>query len=84
MGYMKKTACWVADSNDIYYLADAVSRNDIDYLNTLIYKGKVFVVDKKTQVEIRSLYDENIVMVYFLEGKYTGNWGYTIKGFVHK
>ena len=73
----------MADSSDIDYLIDAINRRDIDYLNTLIYKGKVFVVDKKTQIEIHPFYD-NVVMIYFLEGRYTGNWGYTIKGFAHK
>ena len=32
-GYINKNACWVADSDDVEYLIDAVNRRDIDYLN---------------------------------------------------
>ena len=42
---------FVQESENMVYLADAIQRNDVDYLQQLIVENKVFVVNKDTKVD---------------------------------
>ena len=81
IGYIEKSATWADDYSDMPKLADALRREDEDYLKELIREGKVHIINKNTTVEISDTPNEGIVNIYFKEGKYTGKWGYTFKSF---
>ena len=75
---------WVLDSDNVPYLADAVARNDMDYLNQLMIEGKVFQVDHDTKVTRFGLAsDKNNALILFKEGRYTNKTGCTFAQWVY-
>ncbi|MBR1727917.1 MAG: hypothetical protein IJ728_00090 [Selenomonadaceae bacterium] len=68
-GYLKKGASWTDEYEDVYHM------------NELHKTGRVHGVMKDTKIEVWGLNDDAIVMIYFLEGKYAGKWGYAVKSF---
>lgn len=69
-GYLIKQATWAEDFDDVFQM------------NKLAQSGKIHSTSKPVKIEIWDLNDRSIVMIYFLEGRYKGRWGYTTKGFV--
>lgn len=68
---------WVADSENIPYLADALARDDVEYLNQLMLEGKVFKVDRDTKVARFGVADDShFALISFKEGRYTNKSGY--------
>lgn len=69
IGYLKKDAVWADEYDDVWHL------------NKLLNTNRVHGNLKPTKIEIwNNMPDKDvIVMIYFLEGKYAGRWGYTIK-----
>ena len=73
-----KDSLWVADSENMPYLNDAITRKDAEYLKQLMIEQKVFIVDKDTKVERFGVAAEkNNVLILFKEGRYTNKTGYT-------
>ena len=70
-GYLKKGATWADEYDDVWHM------------NKLARTGRVHGNSELTKIEIwDNMPDKDvIVMIYFLEGRYTGRWGYTIKSF---
>ena len=69
---------WVADSKNMAYLNDAISRRDEDYLKQLMIERKVFIVDKDTKItRFGAAADKNNVLILFKEGRYTNKTGCT-------
>ncbi len=76
-----KKSFWVADSENIPYVNDAISRKDADYLEQLILEGKVFLTDKDTKViRLGTLANKNNARILFKEGRYTNKTGYAHVG----
>lgn len=75
-----KDSFWVADSQNMIYLYDALIRQDREYLNQLILEGKVFYVDRDTIVSRFGVAaDPDNVLILFREGRYTNKAGCTFK-----
>lgn len=73
-----KDSLWVADSENMPYLNDAITRKDAEYLKQLMIEGKVFIVDKDTKVmRFGVAADKNNVLILFKEGRYTNKTGCT-------
>ena len=73
-----KDSLWVADSDNMPYLNDAISRKDTEYLEQLVIERKVFIADKDTKV-VRfgvAAYKNN-ALILFKEGRYTNKTGCT-------
>ena len=71
---------WVLDAENMPYLADALNRDDREYLNQLMLEGKVFKVAKDTNViRLGVAANENNVLIEFKEGRYTNKSGCTFK-----
>lgn len=70
-GYLKKGAKWADEYNDVWHM------------NKLAKTGRVHGNSELTRIEIwNNMPDKDvIVMIYFLEGKFAGRWGYTIKAY---
>ena len=74
---------FVQESENMVYLADAIQRNDVDYLQQLIVENKVFVVDKDTKVDyFINDTNSNNAEIIFKEGRYTTKKGITLKNFL--
>ncbi len=74
---------WVLDSENMPYLADALSRQDAEYLDQLMLEGKVFHVDKDTKVtRFGVAADKDNVLIIFNEGRYTNKTGCTFARYV--
>lgn len=66
-GYLKKDSSWTDSYSDLHNI-NKLSK-------TIVHENS-----ELTKIEIWNLDDDNsIVMIYFLEGKYAGRWGYTMK-----
>lgn len=73
-----KESLWVADSDNMQYLNDAIARKDTEYLNQLMIEGKVFLVERDTKVtRFGVAADKNNVLIQFNEGRYTNKSGCT-------
>ena len=71
---------WVADSDNMPYLIDALARDDTEYLKQLILEGKVFQVDRDTKVtRFGVVADEHYALISFKEGRYTNKSGCALK-----
>lgn len=76
-GLLKENVTWTDDYDDVYHMT-ALSKTSRVHRN-----------DKPTKIEIWNLdivtadgqRNRNIVMIYFLEGRYKGRWGYTIRAY---
>ena len=68
---------WVADSENIPFLADAIKRKDVEYMKQLMRENKVFLVEKNTKDEHFGIVaDKSNVKILFREGRYTNKTGY--------
>ena len=75
-----KNSFWVADSGNMPYLIDALSRDDVEYLKQLMLEGKVFQVDRDTKVaRFGVAADEHYALISFKEGRYTNKSGCALK-----
>lgn len=71
-----KNSFWVADSKNMKYLADALARDDMEYLKQLMLEGKVFQVDRDTKVVRSGLAaNKHYSLISFKEGRYTNKSG---------
>ena len=70
-GYLKKNATWTDKYEDVWHM------------NKLARTGRVHGNSEPVRIEIwNDMPDKDIiVMIYFLEGKNAGRWGYTIKSY---
>lgn len=69
---------WAINEENMLYLADAIARDDSEYLQQLALEKKVFNVDRDTKVtRIGTATDEDNVIISFKEGRYTNKTGYT-------
>ncbi len=69
---------WTNESNNMSLLADAFTRNDMEYLNQLLLEKKVFRVDNNTKVmKFDTPTSDGSVLIQFKEGRYTNKEGYT-------
>ena len=73
-GYLKKDATWTDEYNDVWHM------------NKLAKTGRVHGNSELTRIEIwnNTPAKDIIVMIYFLDGRYAGRWGYTIKAYTKK
>lgn len=73
-----KESLWVADSDNLPYLNDAIARKDSEYLKQLMLEGKVFLVERDTKVtRFGVAAEKDHVLIQFNEGRYTNKTGYT-------
>lgn len=71
-GYLIKQATWTDEFEDVFHMSE------------LSQSGRVHGIREAEKIEIWDLNDRSVVMIYFLEGKYKGRWGYTTKGYITK
>lgn len=76
-GILKNNATWTDEFDDVYHMSALkdtfrVHRNDKP-VRVEIWNLDIVMSDGKT--------NRNIVMIYFLEGKYSGRWGYTLRAY---
>ncbi|MBO4400729.1 MAG: hypothetical protein J5809_02670 [Selenomonadaceae bacterium] len=76
-GLLKNRATWTDEYDDVYHMTalSKTSRVHYNYEPTKIeiWNLDIVTADGKT--------NRNIVMIYFLEGKYKGRWGYTLRAY---
>lgn len=66
LAVLLKDSFWVAESENIPYMIDAISRKDTEYMKQLMLEGKVFIFDKDTKVVQRcSVSGKNNMEVLF-------------------
>lgn len=65
------------DAENMPLLADALNRNDIEYLKQLVVEEKIFRVDKDTKIlQIDEATSDGSIAIHFKEGRYTNKDGY--------
>ena len=79
IGVVLRKSIWVK-LEDLDEFVAALKREDVAYLDRMIYEGRAFVVrmDARVMRSESGIYT-GVVFITFLEGEYTNQQGYTIK-----
>ncbi len=76
-GLLKQKATWTDEFDDVYHMTALKETSRVHYN----YKPAKIEIWNLDIVTADGKNNRNIVMIYFLEGRYKGRWGYTLRAY---